>query len=175
MPGVCIVHKYLKNSLLILIIFIIGIALGSHYNLFIQNLMEHIEGEIDHGAGKEKLYFCPTSAEVVAHQYSSEAFQVGTLYWQMDYQKWKAPDNIGFMQALINQNNNLVCYYHWSNPEDKGNYLWMTIHLSPSVNQIAKPYGTYWAKEEKQVLCTAGINACAFILSESSKRIIPQN
>ncbi|CAM3036488.1 Uncharacterised protein [Legionella steigerwaltii] len=168
-------YKFLKNSLFILIIFIIGIAVGSYYNPFIQDLMERIGEKTNHGSKTPELHFCPPAAEVVKHQYSSEAFQVGTLYWQMDYQGWKAPDSIGFMQALINQNNNLVCYYHWRNPTEKGTYLWMTIHLSPSVNQIVKPYGGYWAKEEKQLLCTAGINACAFILSESSKRIIPQN
>ncbi|WP_439405782.1 hypothetical protein [Legionella bozemanae] len=125
----------------------------------------------------EELHFCLLPKIVKEHQYNPEAFQVEKLHWQMDYQGWKAPDRVGFMQTLINENDNLVCYYCWPNPKDKGTYLWMTIHLSPSVNQLVKPYGSYWTiqKEEKQALYRSEINACSFILSESSKRIIPQN
>ncbi|WP_392537859.1 hypothetical protein [Legionella sp. 227] len=167
-------YPFLKNSLFILIIFILGIAVGSYYNASIQELINRAWVKKEQEEKTQELHFCPPAAEVIKNQYHAQAFQVGTLYWQMDYQEWKAPDDVGFMQALINPNNNLVCYYHWPSPKEKGTYLWMTIHLSPSVNQIVKPYGAYWAKEEKQMLCTAGINACAFTLSESSKRIIPQ-
>ncbi|MCW8386726.1 hypothetical protein OQJ18_09135 [Fluoribacter dumoffii] len=168
-------NRFLKNSLLILFIFIVGIAVGSYYNAPIQNFINHVWEKIDHGSQPQELYFCPPAQEVVKHQYNPEAFQVGTLFWQMDYQGWKAPEKIGFMQALVNSSNNLVCYYHWPNPDDKGTYLWMTIHLSPSVNQIVQPYGEYWTKKESEVLCNSGVDACAFVLSASSKRIIPQH
>nr|WP_255666659.1 MULTISPECIES: hypothetical protein [unclassified Legionella] len=160
---------------MILAIFVIGVAIGVRYHPLIHVVLEKIWNKTQEPI-TETLHFCPPPQIVREHQYNPEVFQVEKLYWQMDYQGWKAPDKVGFMQALINENNNLVCYYRWPNPEDKGTYLWMTIHLSPSVNQLVKPYGSYWTiqKEEKQALCRSGINACGFILSESSKRVIPQ-
>lgn len=164
-------YQFLKKCLLILIIFTAGIAVGSYYSPLIQDLMGPIWEKIHQESKNNEPYFCPPAEVIIKHQYNPEEFQAGELYWQMDYQGWKAPGSVGFMQALINHNNNLVCYYRWPNPKDMGTYLWMTIHLSPSVNQVVKPYGPYWTieKKEKQALCTSGINACAFILSESSK------
>ncbi|KTD73856.1 hypothetical protein [Legionella tucsonensis] len=166
-------YSYLKIIFLILVIFVIGVVIGAHYHRLIHVVLEKILNKTQPMA--KALHFCPPPQIVKEHQYNPEVFQVGKLYWQMDYQGWEAPNRVGFMQALINENNNLVCYYHWPNPKDKGTYLWMTIHLSPSVNQFVKPYGSYWTiqKEKKQALCRLGINACGFILSESSKRIIP--
>ncbi|AWN73383.1 hypothetical protein LEAN103870_15690 [Legionella anisa] len=168
-------YSYLKILFLILVIFIIGVAIGARYHPLIHMILEKIWNKTEEPV-TESLHFCPPPKIVKEHQYSPEAFQVEQLYWQMDYQGWQAPDGVGFMQALINADNNLVCYYQWPNPKEKGTYLWMTIRLSPSVNQLVKPYGSYWTiqKKEKQALCRSGINACGFILSENSKRIIPQ-
>lgn len=169
-------YPYLKIGFLILAIFIIGIIVGVYYHPLIHAVMEKHWNKIAQEPMTEVLHFCPPSKIVKEHQYDPEVFQVEKLYWQIDYQGWKAPENIGFMQVLINENQNLVCYYRWRNPENEGAYLWMTIQLSPEVNQEVKPYGPHWAvkKEEKQALCNAGINACSFILSESTKRIVSQ-
>lgn len=168
--------SYLKIVFLVLIVFIAGVAIGVHFHPSIHEFMEKIWNKLTREQIAEEVHFCPPANIVQQHQYNPEAFQVDKLYWQMEYQGWRAPENIGFMQALINSNNNLVCYYHWPNPKDKGTYLWLTIHLSPSVNQIVKPYGPYWIiqKKEMQSICSSGINACGIVLSESTKRIIPQ-
>lgn len=159
-----------------LFIFFLGIGLGWYYSPILNDVWTII-GKKRHPTPTLKIHFCPPGAEVMKHQYDPEAFQSGGLFWQMDFEGWKGPDKVGFMQALINKNNNLVCYYHWPNPKDKGTYLWTTIHLSPSVNQIVKPYGSYWSteKDEAKALCMAGINACAFTFPDNSQPINPQN
>ncbi|KTD40839.1 hypothetical protein [Legionella parisiensis] len=172
-------YSYFKIIVLILAIFVIGVVIGVYYHPLIHDVLEKIWNKPEKPMAEpmtEELHFCPPPEIVKEHQYNPEAFQVGKLYWQMDYQGWEAPERVGFMQALINEKDDLVCYYRWPNPKDKGTYLWMTIHLSPSINQLVKPYGSYWTiqKKEKQALCMSGINACGFILSEGSKKIIPQ-
>ncbi|PWY54573.1 hypothetical protein DGG96_11410 [Legionella qingyii] len=164
-------YSYLKIIFLVLIVFVVGVMAGVHFHPSIHEYMEKIWNKFTQEKVAEEVHFCPPPNIVQKHQYDPEAFQVEKLYWQMEYQGWKAPENIGFMQALINSNNNLVCYYQWPSPKDKGTYLWMTIHLSPSVHQSVKPYGPYWSiqKKEKQARCNSGINACGIILLESTQ------
>lgn len=161
--------RFLKVSLFILVIFIVGISLGSYYSPLIKDLLKSSGDRIYQETRTQEIHFCPPPSDVVKHQYDPDTFQIGALFWQMEYEGWKAPEKIGFMQALINQNNNLVCYYQWPNPKEKGTNLWMTIRLSPSVNQIVKSHGQHWSTQQGQALCNSGINACAFALTESLK------
>lgn len=171
--------KFLKNSLLILIIFALGLIVGIYFHSIIEFFEERVWENLSTDAQSD-IYFCPPPNTVKEHQYQFKTFQVGKLYWETEYHGWAATNSIGFMQAVINKDNNLICYYQWPNPHDKGTNLWMTVHLSPSVYQKVKIYGSYWQQEQKpeqkqkQISCSAGINACGFLIKESSKRITPQ-
>ncbi|RUR04269.1 hypothetical protein [Legionella sp. km772] len=107
----------------------------------------------------KQLSFCPPTNLVVANQDNPQSFEIKGVHWAIDYHGWQAPEKIGFMQVL-NQDNKLVCYYQWPNPKKKGTNLWMTVKLSPTVNTKIIPYGSYWSKNNQ--LCSAGIDACAY-------------
>lgn len=66
------------------------------------------------------------------------------------------------MQASITEDNNVSCYYQWNNPKEPGTNLWMTVKLSPLVNQKIRSYGSYWQQDKSTNMCSTGINACAF-------------
>ena len=136
----------------------VGIFIGSYWHhpitKYIQSLLHKTPNDIR---------YCPSTAMVKMNQSNPNSFNTEEMIWTIDFQGWKAPDKIGFMQAIINKENNLVCYYQWPNPQDQGKKLWMTVQLSPLVTQKIKPFGTYWNKvKEDMTLCSAGINSCAF-------------
>ena len=153
-----------RTSLFIAIIFVVGGTVGGYYHSFIHALIERIVNI----TSSHPVHYCPQPNIVKAQQDNSEEFISDELSWQMEFQGWKVPEKIGFMQALFNEDNTLICYYRWPDPKNRGTNLWMTIHLSPPENQIAKPYGSYWKNltENTQALCTSGIKACGFILSQ---------
>jgi hypothetical protein len=112
-----------------------------------------------------QLNYCPSSDIVVANQSSLSPFKDNGAIWSIDFHGWPPPPKIGFMQAILNSDHNVVCYYQWINPNDKGTNLWMTVKLSPSVTDEILPYGSYWNnKPDKLKLCSAGEEACAFVI-----------
>lgn len=142
-------------TLLILIIAGLIMALNWHEQIadYVQNWL--------HPKPKQ-LWFCPAPEQTVANQSNPGAFSINGVDWVVDYHGWPAPEQIGFMQVLITEDNNVSCYYQWNNPKEPGTNLWMTVKLSPLVNQKIRSYGSYWQQDKSTNICSAGINACAF-------------
>ena len=111
-------------------------------------------------------HYCPSPAVVTAHQDHSRAFEENQLHWKMGFRGWEAPKEISFMQALINENNSLICYYEWPNPNEVGTKLWLTVQLSPTANQMVKSIGLHWSavKDDNKTIfkCTDGMRSCPF-------------
>jgi hypothetical protein len=142
-------------TLLILIIAGLIMALNWHEQIadYVQNWLY---------PKPKQLWFCPAPEQTVANQSNPGAFSINGVDWVVDYHGWPAPEQIGFMQVLITEDNNVSCYYQWNNPKEPGTNLWMTVKLSPLVNQKIRSYGSYWQQDKSTNICSAGINACAF-------------
>lgn len=111
----------------------------------------------------QKLWFCPAPDQVSANQSNPDAFSINGVNWVVDYHGWSAPEKIGFMHALITEAGNVSCYYQWNDPKNPGTNLWMTVKLSPLINQKIRSYGAYWQQDNRSAkICSVGINACAF-------------
>ncbi len=153
-------RKWLLTGLILSITLICGIILGTYFHTSILSSITnifHITPPMRH--------YCPSPP--FANQ--SSPFVEDQLAWHVEAQIWKAPQEISFMQALIKDNNALVCYYRWPNPQEKGTYLWLTVELSLNADQIIKPAGLKWKNELNDntnvSLCTSGIQSCPFSLS----------
>lgn len=149
-------RKWFLTGLILSIIIIFGTYFHASILSNITDLL-HITPPIRH--------YCPSPP--FANQ--SSPFVEDKLSWHVESHIWKAPLEISFMQALIKDDNALVCYYRWPNPQETGTYLWLTVELSPTADQIIKPAGLKWKKERQDdtnlSLCTSGIQSCPFSLS----------
>lgn len=143
-----------------------GVGVGIYFHDEILSSLTKIHDKL--APPKRDVYACPSPSIAQAHQYDAGQFQAGNAYWQTDFHGWEAPEKIGFMQVLIDKTHNVICYYRWPNPQDKGSNLWMTIHWVPDGQHIPKPYGPYWVKqkEKNDTNCVAGIHACGFVMSQ---------
>ncbi|PJD93514.1 MAG: hypothetical protein CK423_07080 [Legionella sp.] len=146
------------------VVFLLGMILGCYNHEWIRSSIASLLR-----LTPKVVHYCPSPSIVKNHQYHSGAFEENHLSWQMMYQLWESSQEISFMQALIKDNDSLVCYYNWPNPQNKENYLWLTVQLSPEANQAVQPAGLHWSKEQDNdtplFKCAGGIHTCAFSLS----------
>lgn len=108
---------------------------------------------------------CPEPETVFQQQKNSASWEAKGLHWSMDYTGWAAPENIGFMQALIDEDDQtLKCYYHWNNPQEPGTKLWNTVKLNAGSFESPISHSLHWRKRGSSIICDMGIKACAFKL-----------
>ncbi len=160
-------------GMFIIIFILIGVFVGRYYHNSIDTLLE--------GMLEKNIYHCPPPSIVEAHRLDTDVFETEKscgeskackaekIYWQMNTHLWEVSSKISFMQAIIGEDHNLVCYYRWPKSDSKKVNGWLTIKLSPKATQMPKPYGAFWTKKsEDRLLCNAGLHACGFYMGSNS-------
>lgn len=149
------IKKWFFIGFILSIIFVCGIIFGVIFHIPILSVL-HIT--------TTKRHYCPYPP--FANQI--KPFIEDQLTWQVASHIWKAPQEVVFMQALIKDDNALVCYYKWPNPQEEGTYLWLTVELSIPAEQIIIPAGSTWKNvhdnDNKVSQCTSGLQSCPFSL-----------
>lgn len=116
------------------------------------------------------VYYCPAPTIVNQYKKANSAWSDQSLSWSVEYQGWKAPAKILFMQALIaKRDNSLKCYYQWPDPKQPSTWLWLVIKFNPQATQLAQPYGQHWESRGSVKQCSAGdVKTCAFYINDNS-------